>query len=256
MSRLLSIKEIEKLERKKFRDEWGVFVAEGQKVIEEVVATQWPITQLLITAKFQHDHRDFLTKLDISKQQVVVISDATAERISDTVSPAGIFAIVQKPVLQLGEVLKKHRVAIFEEIRDPGNLGTMIRTADWFGAEAIIISRDSADPYSGKVLRGAMGSVFHLPIYSSPNLVTDLMTMKADQFHILVARPEVSAHSLRQLTTKWALVMGNESRGTSAQIDELADEAIVIPLKGNAESLNVAVSFGILMYQLTQLPQS
>ncbi|CAN5277047.1 hypothetical protein BH10PAT2_BH10PAT2_2540 [soil metagenome] len=160
--------------------------------------------------------------------------------------------MIKKPEMSLEKIAESNMVAVLEDIRDPGNLGTMIRTADWFGIKSILVSSSGVDIYNGKVLRATMGSLFHLNILTSSDLVSDLTELKKRGFQVIVTRPEgkTELHSIKAI--KSCVVFGNESLGTSNEVDLLADEVFTIPKYGDAESLNVGVSFGITCFQLLQ----
>ena len=199
-------------------------------------------------------NRAFLAQV-LPAFRATIISDHHAELLTGTKTPTGVFAIIGKQEITLNDVKTKKLVAILENIRDPGNLGTMIRTADWFGVEAVIVSEDGADVYNDKVIRASMGSLFHFPIYSSAALVRDVEDLQVTGFQILVTQPEAKANHLAKLPAKLAIVMGNESIGTTAKLDHLANYTYAIPKFGHAESLNVAVSFGIILNDLLQLSE-
>lgn len=250
---MYSVKELAKLQKRSFRNKEAVFLIEGKKIIEEAIESQQQITQFVITNTFKREHFDFLEKFQISssKFQISEIADSNAERLTSSKTPAGIFAVVKQNLATLEQLKEKKLIAVFETIKDPGNLGTMIRTADWFGADAIITTAEGVDPYNDKVLRSTMGSIFHVPIFVSANLVNDLEKLKSTGFQVIVTRPEVEPTNNQPPTTNHrAIVLGNESLGTSPEVDALADSAFSIPGFGNAESLNVAISFGIVMWEL------
>ncbi len=249
---MLSIKELTKLEKKSFRDETGVFLIEGKKVFEEARKAKLVMDQVLVTEKFLFENRNFLYEHQLTFRDVISISQHNAERLAGTVTTTGLFAVVQKPKVTLAEVQKTSFVAVLEDIRDPGNLGTMIRTADWFGVNSIILSSSGVDLYNSKVIRATMGSLFHLTIYTSDDLVNDLKTLKQDGFRMVVTRPEGTTPLQSIKLDKSCIIFGNESLGTSAEVDELADDVFTIPKYGDAESLNVGVAFGITLNQLLQ----
>jgi RNA methyltransferase, TrmH family len=251
-SRVYSIKELSKLEKKHFRDEEGVFIVEGKKVLSEVKASELPIIQILATNSFLREHASFLAEQGINSRDITVIADHNAQRLTDSKTPQGVFAVVKKPETTLEDIKKHNFVVAFENVRDPGNLGTMLRTADWFGVTGVIVSDTGVDPYNSKVIRSTMGSLFHLDIYSSSDVASDLGELKKEVgFQIVVTRPEGSAAQKPDLARKTCVVMGNESTGTSSEVDQLADATYTIPKFGKAESLNVSVSFGIVLNDLT-----
>lgn len=244
-----------KLDQKKYRDEMGVFVVEGKKGVADAIASQAKIVQLVVTDRFIHQNRDFCQQPAVQKffqsRNVLTLNDGAFAQLSETTTPQGILAVVKKPETTLASLLKKQTIAILDDIRDPGNVGTMIRTADWFGVDGLLCI-GGADPYQPKVVRATMGSIFNLEIYSSDDLDQELTELKAARFTLVVTRPELADASSDPLpkTDKIAIAFGNESRGTSPQLDEAADQSFSLPKFGKAESLNVAMSFGIVLYEL------
>lgn len=261
---MYSIKDLSKLQKRSFRNQEGVFLIEGKKIIEEALSSNQPIVQFILTETFQHTEQDFLKKFSIFDSHFSVISNSNAERLTSSKTPAGIFAVVKKTQTDQEKLFSKTLIVIFEDIKDPGNLGTMIRTADWFGVDAVITTTKGADPYNDKVLRSTMGSIFHLPVFVSDNLENDIKKLKEKNFRIIVTRPESKptekptnrqSRSDHFVADQLCLIMGNESLGTSPEIDALADSYFSIPQFGQAESLNVAVSFGIVMHELHKKSQ-
>jgi RNA methyltransferase, TrmH family len=254
---LYGLKILSKFANKKYRDEYGAFLVEGEKSVEEALEANAEVLQLVVTEHFLQRHPEFakLSKVRnfFDRNWVLRLSESDFRQLSDTVTPAGVMAVVKKPEVHL-EMLKGGKIlAILEDIRDPGNLGTMIRTADWFGVDGLILV-GGADPYQSKVVRSSMGSLFHVPLFLSQDITEEIKELKAIGFTLISTRPELSAGA--KFTTisaeKSCFIFGNESRGTSADLDELADQTYSIPKIGHAESLNVAVSFGIAMYSIAK----
>jgi RNA methyltransferase, TrmH family len=247
-----SVRDLVKLEKRRFRDEEGVILIEGKKVVEEAQAAGLEIVQVLVTEKFLQQHSEFFRDQKLNQFAVMHISETNLLRLAGTKTPQGLMAVVKKPEVDLEKVAAAQIVVACDNIRDPGNLGTILRTADWFGVKSILLSRDGVDPYNDKVIRATMGSLFHLDVYVSDSFVADCEALKEKGFTIVVSRPEVKENFVPSPSTKMCLVLGNESEGTSAEIDEIADANYSIPRYGEAESLNVAVSFGIMMNELVQ----
>ncbi len=240
---MFGLKILSKLNQKKYRSEYGCFIVEGKKGVLDAIASGKEIIELVMTRQFANLEEDFG-----ENQEKLIVDDRDFARLAETVTPSGIAAVVRMPSYSLENLKKGKFIAVLEDIRDPGNLGTMIRTADWFGLDGILLL-GGADPYQSKVVRSSMGSIFHIPLISSQNPVEDLLSLKKAGFEVVVTRPELAGtkQERTKLEDKIALVFGNESQGTSREIDELADRFISIPKYGQAESLNVAVSFGILV---------
>ena len=240
---MFGLKILSKLNQKKYRSEYGCFIVEGKKGVLDAIASGKEVIQLVVTRQFANQEENFGGEIE-----KLIVDERDFARLAETVTPSGIAAIVRMPNYSLANLEKGKVIAVLEDIRDPGNLGTMIRTADWFGLAGILLI-GGADPYQSKVVRSSMGSIFHLPIIISQNPVEDLLALKKSGFEIVVTRPELAGAKQEKTNfeKKIAVVFGNESQGTSKEIDELADRALSIPKYGPAESLNVAVSFGIII---------
>ncbi|NMA64848.1 MAG: RNA methyltransferase, partial [Clostridiaceae bacterium] len=142
------------------------------------------------------------------------------------------------------------RIIVLENVQDPGNAGTIIRTADAFGFDAVIFSKDSVDPYNSKVIRSTMGSLFHIPVIISKDIYSTLEKMKDYGLTIIAAHPrEAELCYEADISQNIAIVIGNEGSGLSEKILNIADKKIMTPMKGSAESLNASVAASILLYE-------
>lgn len=248
-------KVLAKLERKKYRDEFGLFLVEGKKGVADALDAGAQIEQLVMTDRFVHEQREFCRQPNVqqffSSRNVLTLSESSFAELAETTTPQGVIAVVKKPSVVLADLLKGKTLAILDDLRDPGNVGTIIRTADWFGLDGLIFV-GGADPYQPKVVRSSMGSLFHLPLYESEEVDADLAQLKEAGFTLVATRPELADQPSSPLphNKKLCLIFGNESRGTSQQLDEAADQAFSLPRYGKAESLNVAVSVGLVLYEL------
>ncbi len=242
---MFGLKILSKLNQKKYRSEYGCFIVEGKKGVSEAITSGKEVIQLVMTRQFANQEKNFG-----ENQETLIVDEKDFAKLAETVTPSGIAAIVRMPDNNLETIKKTKLIAVLEDIRDPGNLGTIIRTADWFGLDAIMLI-GGADPYQPKVVRSSMGSIFHLLIVTSQNGEADLIELKKAGFKIVVTRPELAdSRKIVNFRDKTAIVFGNESKGTSKEIDQLADQSLSIPKHGHAESLNVAVSFGIVINDL------
>ncbi len=249
---LLPVKDLLKLEKRSFRDEQGVFLIEGKKVFQEAREAKLVMEQILVSEKFMRENREFLAALNLNFRDFTIISDYNAGRMAETTTPTGLFAVIKKPTVTLADVSQANQIVVLEDIRDPGNLGTMIRTADWFGIKAIILTSTGVDTYNSKVIRATMGSLFHLKIYVAERLLSDLNELKKQGFQMVVTRPETKSTLQSIKVAKRCFIFGNESAGTSPEVDEIADAVFSIPKYGPAESLNVSVAFGITLHELSK----
>ncbi len=238
------VKYIQNLGHKKFRDADGVFVAEGPKIVNELLESD--ILQLV---------QCFATESWLTAQERAVkgkeklffqIDEKELERISFNGSPNQVLAIFTKPVFDQN-IKTKGLILLLDSIQDPGNLGTIIRTADWFGLKRVICSPETADVFNQKVVQSAMGSIIRVEV-----IYADLTEYIRLNPGIPVFASSLDGEDLHEKirVTDALLLMGNESKGISPVLQSLAAKRIRIPGKGGAESLNVAVATGILLSYL------
>lgn len=252
---MYGLKTLNKLDQKKYRQEFGCFIVEGKRGVLDAVQAQADVIQLVVTESFMQQQREYCQQPVLAaffeQKKVLVVSVSDFSQLTETITPQGIAAVVTIPNSTIDDLKKGRLLVLLEDIRDPGNLGTMIRTADWFGVDGIILA-GGADPYQPKVVRSSMGSLFHVPLFISKDVANEISLLKNANFQIVVTRPEVAQTEplLPLAEQKQCLVFGSEAHGTSPQLDELADRALSIGKFGQAESLNVAVSFGIVMNEV------
>jgi TrmH family RNA methyltransferase len=256
------LKELGKLKAKKERTAQGKFLIEGLRLCEEAAASSWSIELALFTRSFGEKAREktLLKRLHSSGVESIVVKSQDLARLSDTVTAQGIICLVKAKQPSLDDLWIKDRlsasksqvVLALEGISDPGNVGTLIRTADAFGVAAVLLSLDAVELYNPKVIRSTMGSVFHLPIFDEINLERVIPQMKKTNFLILGTHV-TQGKGARQVrpSRRTCLLIGSEAKGLSRRLIGLSDELIHIPSPGKAESLNVAVAGGILLYEIT-----
>jgi len=232
------VKNAKKLHQKKYRK--SAYLIEGWHLFEEAVQAGVTIEKIFALESY----RDQLAAFP----QTVWVSEEILLDLADTQTPQGIVAVIQKEEVGLPD-LHQGKFLFLEDVQDPGNVGTMIRTADAAGFTGVIVSDKSADIYSLKTLRSMQGSHFHLPIYRLP-LATFVEEAKKSDLPILATTLSRDSKDYRELFSleNFVLVMGNEGQGISSVMAESADQLVHIGMKGRAESLNVAVAAGILMF--------
>ncbi|MCY7059255.1 TrmH family RNA methyltransferase [Streptococcus oralis] len=232
------VKNAKKLHQKKYRK--SAYLIEGWHLFEEAVQAGVTIEKIFALESY----RDQLAAFP----QTIWVSEEILLDLADSQTPQGIVAIVQKEEVGLPD-LHQGKFLFLEDVQDPGNVGTMIRTADAAGFTGVIVSDKSADIYSLKTLRSMQGSHFHLPIYRMP-LVSFVEEAKKSNLPILATTLSRESKDYRELSSleNFVLVMGNEGQGISSVMAESADQLVHIGMKGRAESLNVAVAAGILMF--------
>lgn len=262
------LREARKLLRRKERKESGEFLVEGRQAVREALKSPGTVKWLFVRWANAHDNLDLVDLAREAGVQVYAVSEQNLATMSDTVTPQGVIAVARNIDVSLSKVFgtkrtdpcaekKKHRrkdvglVVICAQIRDPGNAGTVIRCADAFGADAVILSTDSVEVYNPKTVRASVGSIFHLPIVTGVPLEQAIGACRAAGMRVLATDGEAGT-DLTDLTdelgqpTAW--VMGNEAWGLPSEHLALADETVAVPIYGNAESLNLATAAAICLY--------
>lgn len=249
------LKETRKLKVKKYRSDKRRFLIEGIRFVEEAVSSGAAIKYCLCSEKLYGDRAEKLIKrLKDTGTSVYTLMGSLMDEICDTSTPQGIAAVIEEPVYDLRSISEDcDFLVIADRIQDPGNLGTIIRTSDAAGAHGVIITQGTVDPYSSKVLRSSMGSIFHVPVINALDSVSFMVEIKKRGFTIYAASLESSEpYYSSKYDHKTAIVIGNEANGVSDSIIECADRLIKIPMPGKAESLNAAVACGILLFEVAR----
>ena len=236
------IKEVNALKAKKERDKTGLFILEGKRLVEEI-PNSWEIKYLLKAESYSED---------INFENVYTVKDSLFEKISETVNPQGILAVCHIKEFDVTNVDYSNSpfFVVLENVTDPGNMGTLIRTADAAGADGIFLSKGCVDIYNPKVIRATMGSIFHLPIYRNLNLIDLMEDFKNNNVKTLAAHLKGTSTPYKvDMTTACAVIIGNEANGLSGEISEMASDLVKIPMPGKAESMNAGIAGGILIYE-------
>ena len=235
------VKNAKKLHQKKYRK--SAYLIEGWHLFEEAVQAGVTIEKIFALESYRNQLASF--------PQTVWVSEDILLDLADSQTPQGIVAVVQKE--EVGQVdFSQGEFLFLEDVQDPGNVGTIIRTADAAGFTGVIVSDKSADIYSLKTLRSMQGSHFHLPIYrmSSQRLLEEAKKAAIPVLATTLSKDSVDYRELPPIEN-FVLVMGNEGQGISPLMAESADQLVHISMKGQAESLNVAVAAGILIFHLS-----
>jgi TrmH family RNA methyltransferase len=237
------------LDKKREREEQGRFIAEGIKVCKELLGSALTIQYAVIPDDANEHALELADEFEQAGIEVCLAGPAAFERMCDAHSPQDMFCIAELPALQDG--IPSTFLAL-ENINDPGNLGTIMRTADWFGMQSIILGGNCADPFGPKALRSAMGSTFRMTIHIKDQLSPFLDSWKKafsdGEILGLLVDGKQSLQDLNALPKHWGMIMGSESHGLS----DSTQKHITLPLKiegiGVAESLNVGIATGISLY--------
>jgi TrmH family RNA methyltransferase len=252
------IKNLTLLQKKpKARDEQGIFVIEGLKMFEEARDLQL-LKKAYVSESFYQERLterpDFFDQLDYE-----IVADAVFKEVSETKTPQGILGTVEQAEYNLEDMVNAPDscLLLLEDIRDPGNLGTMIRTAEGAGITGIIFGDSTVDIYNPKVIRATMGSIYRVPFYMAPDFYETIDKVKAHGITIFAAHlmgiPYDTEGSFRG---RCAFLIGNEANGLSERASNAADTRIKIPMAGKVESLNAAVAAAILMYEAARQRRS
>ena len=235
------------MKKAKTRKEQDLFVVEGKKMYEEVPA-EW-LDKIYVSESFLQEE-DAAKLLDGREYEVV--SDSVYKSISDTQTPQGIMCLVKMPHYELSELLcgDDTHLLIVESIQDPGNLGTMLRTGEGAGITGIIMNRTTVDLFNPKTIRSTMGSIYRVPYFVSDNLKETIASVKGEGVTVYAAHLKGKMqHDEPNYCQATAFLVGNEGNGLSDEIADMADTYIRIPMEGQVESLNAAISAALLMYE-------
>lgn len=233
------VKNWKKLHKRKYRNQTSTFLVEGFHLVEEVMKSGWTVKELIVREETEVTLPD-----DIP---YTIVSRDVFAAVAETETPQGIAAVVAKEdyTFTPGSL-----TLMLDAVQDPGNIGTLIRTADAAGFDQVIVGTGSVDIFNDKVIRASQGSLFHLPVLTGD--LTDYVGELKDQGVEIWASTLENAASYKELPIpeKAALVVGNEGSGISEELVEAADQQVYIPIYGQAESLNAAIAGAVLMYHL------
>lgn len=242
----LKIKTIKKLHTRKGREKLGSFFIEGEHLVEEALKSNVIINEIYVVENFQ-----IPSSWQLNNAPVYMIDEKIMKEISETETPQGVGAVCELLGSKPLSIENPGKYLLIDQIQDPGNLGTIIRTADSAGLSGVILGNGTVDMYNSKVIRSTQGSLFHLPIVKA-DLSETVDILKSKNIPVFgtalnetaLAYKTVSAHD------SFALIVGNEGSGISTELLTVTTENLYIPIHGQAESLNVSVATGILLYHL------
>ena len=235
------IKDIIKLKDKKYRKE--AYLVEGIKQVDEAVKENAKIQKIVYS-------EDFADKERFSSFETIEVSTKLFNEITDTVTPQGILAVVEKNN-NIAIDYSKDFLLILDNIQDPGNLGTIIRTANSCDLGQVIVSKDTVDSYSTKVIRSTMGSSFRINVIEK-DLEETIKEIKAHGFKVVVTSLQTDNSIYDIDYSKIAVIIGNEANGVRDTIQDIADLRVKIPMLGKTESLNASIAAGVMMYEYTR----
>ncbi|WP_248928159.1 TrmH family RNA methyltransferase [Paenibacillus hamazuiensis] len=243
------VKEWAQLLDKKGRDRQGKYIIEGVHLVQEAFASNADVETVVYCADraISREIEELLSR-DVEK---VGVSEEVLARCTDTKTPQNVFAVMRKPQMKTERLtkLKNELIVVVDGVQDPGNLGTIIRSADAVGADAVLLGKGTADLYNPKTVRSTMGSLFHLPVIEGD--LQEWLPLARDKGAQIVVSSTRKSRSLYEADFRqptW-LVVGNEGQGISPQVEAWATDRVVIPMPGKAESLNVAMATTVILFE-------
>ncbi|KPB05558.1 RNA methyltransferase [Bacillus sp. CHD6a] len=239
------VKQWKKLQKKKEREQSGTFIIEGFHLVEEALKVENLVEEIIIS-----EDRTVPNEWNLNHVELIYATPNVLKEISETETPQGVAAICRIPAQHTHTIQPNQKILLLDNVQDPGNVGTMIRTADAAGMDMVILGEGCADLYSSKVIRSTQGSIFHLPI-ARGDLKSYIQQCKE-------LNTPVYGTSLQnglpfqqvQPSQSFALILGNEGKGMAQEHLNMTNKNLFIPIHGQSESLNVGVAAGILMYYL------
>lgn len=240
------VKNLLQLQKKaKERTAQDVFIVEGSKMYQEV--PQERLVQTYVSESFYNRNKHLFK----DRQQFTLLSDRVFESVSDTKTPQGVLCVVRQYHYELTDLCKgQPLLMILENLQDPGNLGTILRTAEGAGVTGVLMTKGCVDLYNPKVIRSTMGSIYRMPFYYTENLKQDIQFLKEQGICLYAAHLKgTGTHDRQDYRRPSGFLIGNESKGLTDETADLADVYVRIPMCGKVESLNAAVASAILMYE-------
>jgi TrmH family RNA methyltransferase len=255
------LKAARRLNKRAFRQRERAFLAEGPQAVAEAFHCGARVTDLFVTVPARSRHHDLVAAIAAAGIPVHIISGEVMDELAQTVTPQGLLAVcgfVDVPLAEVTALSQPRLVALLANVRDPGNAGTVLRTADAAGAHAVVFADASVDPYNGKCVRASAGSLFHLPVVAGARLEDVVVTLREAGLRIVAAdgragRPLDDPEVQARLAGPTAWMFGNEAWGLPPELVALADEPVAVPIYGRAESLNLAAAAAVCLYASTRV---
>jgi len=240
---------VKRLKEKKYRDREGFFLIEGPHLVEEALKSSFGFEFALFSEKAPKDIVAAIEEKDIPSY---FVDNGTMKDISDTENNQGVIGVIPKLAYSLKDIKRdsKQPIVVCDGIQDPGNLGTIIRTASATGCSAVITSPDSADVYNPKTVRSTGGAIFHIPVVTGENMESAVNGLASSGFKVFCAEPSGGKDLYStDLSKKFVIVIGNEGGGVRSGVRKLCDGAITIPISNSTESLNAAVAAAVILFE-------
>lgn len=240
------IKEVKKLKEKKYRKD--KYIIEGYKMLKEAIFEKIKIDLAIVTEDFYNENQDILKILILNKCNYIIVSTNVFKELTDVKTPQGIMAVVYKNKEDSINESARYIMAL-DDVQDPGNIGTIIRTLDSANIKQLIVSKGTVDAYSPKVVRSTMGAIFRVNVIEVENLKDELDKLKQKGFKIVSTSLQTDKSIYDINYDKKVVVIGNEANGVSKEIQDNSDIKVKIPMLGKTESLNASVAASIMIYE-------
>lgn len=241
------IKHIKKLSEKKYRDEKRQYIVEGIKIVEEAIQENAQIEEIIVCQEsIEEIPKELMSKM--TNYKCIYVAEKIYKTLTQVVNPQGIIAVIKK--VERTEIkYDEDIIIVLDDIQDPGNLGTILRTVDSIGLKQLIVSKGTADVYNPKVVRSTMGAIFRVNVIEKENIKEAIEEMRKNQYKLVVTSLQTENQIYDINYNKKIIVMGNEANGVSKEIQNMADEKVKIPMLGKTESLNVSIATGVVLYE-------
>ena len=244
------IKHIKKLKERKYRQEFNEYIVEGTRLIQEAIQENARIKQIIICDEcFKDEIIDESLRYKIAKKECYCVPENIFKLLTEVEKPQGILAVIEKEENKELEECKDEIFIALDNLQDPGNLGTILRTADSANIKKILVSKGTVDCYSPKVVRSTMGAIFRVEVIECENLQKTLEILKNKGYNIIVTSLDAKNTIYDVNYSKSVIVIGNEANGVSNKIKDIANKKVIIPMLGKTESLNASVATGIIIYE-------
>lgn len=251
------IKHVKKLKDKKYRDISKEYMIEGIKLVAEAIQENAPIKQIILCDDCEKNESiPKQLQYEIAKYECIYVTENIFRYLSEVQTPQGILAVIErsdKPDSKMDYT--QDIIVALDDVQDPGNLGTILRTIDSVGLTQILVSKGTADVYNPKVVRSTMGAIFRIKIITCEDLKQTLKEIKKHKFKVMVSSLQTNHMCYDVNYSKKVIVIGNEANGVKEEIQTMADEKIKIPMLGKTESLNASVATGIILYEYVRQKQ-
>lgn len=241
-------KSVKKLKERKNRNKTNKYIIEGFRLVQEAFKAKVDIDLLIVTEEVVNKIDEYL-EYDLNKDiKIYRINNNLFKELTSTENPQGILAVIKMNTIHLKS--DREFYLLCDKLQDPGNLGTIIRTAHAAGVQGIILTKGTVDIYNEKTIRSTMGSIFYVPVYHEDENLSLVKELKNEGFNLVVTSLDTNKNFFQvDLRNKVLLTVGNEGNGVSKEIQDMADIKVKIPMPGSAESLNVAIAASIIMYE-------